>query len=463
MNNIPPSVLSTIVPITDFILYDDSFNVLSAYGDNVKKNDMQMFLGLKRFSSNVPLVGALNGIRTGEIVELLSKTWLKNDTRLQKHSGAIAKPFEGYYQDSGKNVWRNPLNTQKGISCFAPDDIINNLSFLDENRKLCSHRLQNNYCEYVQDTTCNPYEYPKLLQQVRTSTHRHAYRRTTWTTKSILYLFHDGENSPKVPLVPIISAIYFGASREVTKGRTEVRVEDFKKEFNLNDDEFSTLFDFSQSGGRFDLLPLTAIKEKPIESVRDIETEISDSEIEALVNAKDRTTDTRKKEKIYSVDEIKLEQANEQHKATLWRMVKYLQTRGLPSLRIGRTDLVTHTDNEVWLFEVKSITEENERKQTRTGIGQLFDYEFIELEKYRQSHTIKKALVFERKPDIQIIEWVKFVGISVFWLSDKKDVTGEEGSVKELNELMQKEKTSLIETEAHEREERKGDLEDFFI
>ncbi|MHB1811837.1 MAG: hypothetical protein ACYCPR_05420 [Thermoplasmataceae archaeon] len=432
---ISDSVLGTSIAITDYDLYNRCFFALNQYGNNVKKNDMQMFLAMKRFEDEIPLVGSLYaGIWQSDIVKLLSEIWNKHDSRMGNHSGEVAKPFEGIYQRSDGNVWRNPLNTQKGISCFAPDDIISDPIFLREDRTICKYRLDNDRCKFASDTTCNRYDYPKLLQQIPSSSRRYIYKRTSWTVDSIVYLFRNRMKIQKLPLVPIIVVVYFGASDKIVKGRTSVTVKDFKDEFHFSDEEFDLLFDTTKNAG-FELLPKQEIEEHHIERDADAERNITPDEIEALSGIRERGNDTRVKEKVYYVDEIKLEQANAQHTRTLHAMVNFLESRKVDCFWLGRTDLVAKNNKEVWLFEIKSITNENERKQTRMGIGQLFDYEFVELRKYNKTHKITKALVFEKRPSQEIIDWLEFVGILIFWIAENDEISGEENSVRALNKL----------------------------
>ncbi len=84
---------------------------------------------------------------------------------------------------------------------------------------------------------------------------------------------------------------------------------------------------------------------------------------------------------------------------------------------------------------MKSVTEENERKQARTAIGQLFDYEFVEFAEYRSRRRIIKAVAFERRPTDGVISWLKFVGISIFWLNECGAVEAQKEDLDTLDQL----------------------------
>ena len=103
--------------------------------------------------------------------------------------------------------------------------------------------------------------------------------------------------------------------------------------------------------------------------------------------------------------------------------------------RIGRADLFGIKNNKLILLEMKSITSNNERKQIRSAIGQLWDYEFLEFEKYRKTHKIIKAVALEKKPSNKIIEWLKYSGMLIYWIDNKNNIEGEEESLNYLKKL----------------------------
>ncbi len=180
----------------------------------------------------------------------------------------------------------------------------------------------------------------------------------------------------------------------------------------------------TQESRRNDVSAEPAQIKRAIASKEDVTHEISVEELPIIAG---RTLDERVKEKIYYVDEVKLEQANEQHKRLVSTFARFFKVRGLDPKQIIRTDLVTVSGTYIWLFEMKSLTEENEKKQTRNAIGQLFDYEFIELSNYRllNTHKIMKALAFERKPTDETITFLHYVGIYVFWLDNNGNIAGD--------------------------------------
>lgn len=74
---------------------------------------------------------------------------------------------------------------------------------------------------------------------------------------------------------------------------------------------------------------------------------------------------------------VKLEQANTAHKNTLSHLSNYLRSRGLIVSESKLIDAYSVLADGPAIFEVKSITESNEREQIRHAISQLYEYRFL--------------------------------------------------------------------------------------
>ena len=442
-------ILDKKIPINDINLFHKAFDILSQYGDNVKKNDTQIWLALMRFESElVQCTDKAQGSRMSELVQYVNRVWVKKDSRLDKNNGKVVKPFEGIYQNARGNVWRNPLGTQKGISCFAPTGIISDVEFVEEDRVKCEYRIAKNKCKFSPKTTCNPYKYPKLLQISPTSKRAYDYKKTEWTNNTIRQLLKD--ETKKIPLVPIIIILYFGADSSITKNRSEVTIQDFQEEFNFSTDTLLQMFDVFSSIGSSDGLGIETISHEDFEEIEIISskpktksiskdnqkrTNLLEREIDKFPSIAARSLPREEKVRMYYVDEIIKEQASNQHKRIVSIFAKFFYDRGITAFEKGRADLVAIVDTKAWLLEMKSITDNNQIKQTRSAIGQLFDYEFMEMRNYRLDHDIVKAIAFEKKPTDHIIKLLQFIGIHIFWLTDSGDIAGDEKSSKYLNQI----------------------------
>jgi hypothetical protein len=74
---------------------------------------------------------------------------------------------------------------------------------------------------------------------------------------------------------------------------------------------------------------------------------------------------------------VKLEQANAAHKHTLSILKEFLQQRSLPVSESKLIDAYSILSSGPAIFEVKSITEANEREQIRHALSQLYEYRFL--------------------------------------------------------------------------------------
>ena len=96
---------------------------------------------------------------------------------------------------------------------------------------------------------------------------------------------------------------------------------------------------------------------------------------------------------ISEVPRIKMERANQQHAKTLSVLERSLHYIGYDVQGNKLIDAFSVIKERPVIFEVKSITENNEREQTRRAVGQLYEYKF--------RYSLKDALlclVFSREP-----------------------------------------------------------------
>ena len=100
------------IPTKDYDLFDISLQILVSF-DQKLKNDTQIYLALKRFQGNIPHITESNGLTLSELVGYINNLWRKHSEKLGGNSGKICKIFYKEHFQEGKNIWRNPINTQK--------------------------------------------------------------------------------------------------------------------------------------------------------------------------------------------------------------------------------------------------------------------------------------------------------------------------------------------------------------
>ena len=113
----------------------------------------------------------------------------------------------------------------------------------------------------------------------------------------------------------------------------------------------------------------------------------------------------------------KLEHANQVHENTVRSLKQCLIMRNLKPSETKLIDTFCILNSGPAIFEIKSITEENEREQIRHAISQLYEYRFL--------HSLPEAslwIVFSEKPFSQwYIEYLtKDRHINVIWLENEQ-------------------------------------------
>jgi len=110
---------------------------------------------------------------------------------------------------------------------------------------------------------------------------------------------------------------------------------------------------------------------------------------------------------------VKLEQANASHKHTLTILKEFLHQQNLPVSESKLIDAYSILSDGPAIFEVKSVTETNEREQIRHALSQLYEYRFL--------YTLPEAtlwIVFSQAPSSQwYIDYLtKDRGVHIIWL-----------------------------------------------
>ena len=111
----------------------------------------------------------------------------------------------------------------------------------------------------------------------------------------------------------------------------------------------------------------------------------------------------------------KMERANVAHQGTLQVLKAQLQNRGRAVSESKLIDAYAVLDDGPAIFEVKSVTESNERDQIRHALSQLYEYRFL--------HSMANAslwIVFSQAPSSQwYIDYLAGDrGIRVLWVDD---------------------------------------------
>jgi len=138
------------------------------------------------------------------------------------------------------------------------------------------------------------------------------------------------------------------------------------------------------------------------------------------------------------ITKIKRQRSNLSHKLILQQLDEYLRNKGIEPYENEHIDLYAKVpDDGKFLFEVKSIFEDNLLGQTRKGISQLYEYRF----RYKAEigyNDVTLCLVYPHEP--RTIEWLQEYicidrEIAVIWFSENGELCTSNHCKKQISPL----------------------------
>ena len=177
-------------------------------------------------------------------------------------NSCVLSIFEGNYlartglirptNTTAQNTWRNNLNLQKGIGCYAPSADLSSLTFLNQDRSQCRHlqtttpgTLAGAKCSLC--TTGAAYRSESHRKWLRIDPGGNGYAATDLqnTASFAPYVAPGGS---RIPVLPLIIALYHDADAGLSIGtRPAVSLADFAADFNFSAQEIAAYFDVSMT------------------------------------------------------------------------------------------------------------------------------------------------------------------------------------------------------------------------
>lgn len=165
-----------------------------------------------------------------------------------------------------------------------------------------------------------------------------------------------------------------------------------------------------------------------LEEVEDESRASSANTLELRPLVRDQTQKTRVTQEdphdpyvISQTARVKLEQANSEHVRTLAALTNHLRGHGKQVSSSRLIDAFTVLATGPAIFEVKSISESNEREQVRHALSQLYEYRYL-----HQKSDATLWIVFSREPFSRwIIEYLtRDRDVRVIWFDDAGHTAG---------------------------------------
>lgn len=250
-----------MIPVTSPVLYQNALAQLvqhkQSVGSGFKGRFIQIFLAIKFYQNTLPSIYSGSYIATELLQSLLDDLYAKMS---RPPNNCVLALFENNYLartgltapgNSGpQNTWRNNLNLQKGIGCYAPVADLSSLTFLNQSRLDCRYlrtttpdQLSGASCTVcTRDATYRSEDHRKWLQ-INPTGSGYAVLDTQLTDNYLPYVVPNGQ---RLPFYPIAVAMYHDADAGLSTGnRRSVSVNDFMSDFNLSSQEFEAYFDDS--------------------------------------------------------------------------------------------------------------------------------------------------------------------------------------------------------------------------
>ena len=115
-----------------------------------------------------------------------------------------------------------------------------------------------------------------------------------------------------------------------------------------------------------------------------------------------------------------------EHQRALDRLREQLAAAGFDVYKTRHSDLLAYRDpaDRVFLFEVKSITEENVWSQVRKAVGQVLEYEYINVEQRDEfTGAVRPGILLSRPPPAEVQEYLASLarsrGLIIVWWADE--------------------------------------------
>ncbi|WP_407460515.1 DUF3883 domain-containing protein [Xanthomonas campestris pv. raphani] len=250
-----------MIPVHSSQLFADAIDCLAIHKSHVGRifrgRFIQLFLGLKFFQNSIPSMYSGGFISTELLQCLLDDLFAKAS---RPPNSCVLSVFErnflartglvGSGNTTAQNTWRNNLNLQKGVGCYAPVSDLSSPTFLDQPRIDCRHikiatpgDLAGARCSLCKSGAIYRSESHRKWLRIDPAGNGYAVTDLLNQANFLPYIAPGGA---RIPLYPLIVAIYHDADPGLSIGnRATVSLADFASDFNFSSHEISSYFDVS--------------------------------------------------------------------------------------------------------------------------------------------------------------------------------------------------------------------------
>ena len=245
-----------MIPVQDLDIFGHSLEILDGFGDetNIRGRFVALYLGLRRMGNQVARLGDDEFTPANAIERFLDDLFLKTHrpeplnvlTALFGGSTSPNAPWStrtGHVAPGNKyptNTWRNNFNIQKGIGCPADADTIHLILANPELRLACPNMHVDGDGGLMCGVSGTSYRGDQHSIWMRST--RDGYQMADLDDDATFqgYLNPGGR---RVPLFPLIGALYSFAQADVYPARDLVGLPEFARDFHFNEEAVERIFD----------------------------------------------------------------------------------------------------------------------------------------------------------------------------------------------------------------------------
>ena len=252
-----------MVSVVSSALFEEALACMQAHkqslGLELRGRFIQIFLGMKYFQNSIPSMYSGSFITTEVLQALLDDLFSKAS---RPATASVLLIFEGNFKartgligmgnTSAQNTWRNNLNLQKGIGCYAPAADLSSPTFLNQDRINCMH-LQAALPDQFSGARCSlcvtgaTYRRERHRKWLRIDPGGNGYAATDLQLISN-FSPYVAPNGVRIPILPLMVALYHDVDPGLVIGnRQAVSIADFAADFNLSMQEVHSYFDVSMA------------------------------------------------------------------------------------------------------------------------------------------------------------------------------------------------------------------------
>lgn len=245
-----------MIPVNRTDILDTALELLETFASQtqIRGRFVSLYLGLRRMGSDMPDILSSEVMQASNIEGFLDDMYTKTHRAapyvvLSAVFGGSTSPNAPYSTRSGvlapgrkypTNTWRNNFGVQKGIGCPASSTTIQGMLENPVMRISCPHMQEDTEGRYLCGLSGTVYRGEEHAIWLRIA--QEGYQKVD-LNNPVVYKSYLSPNGRRIPLFPLIGALYCLAPIDVYSGLATIGIPDFASDFYFSLEEVQEIFD----------------------------------------------------------------------------------------------------------------------------------------------------------------------------------------------------------------------------